>query len=97
MKHKAARPRNPIILVGMKCDLRDPEFQDTVDWDKMHTFNDGVELASKIGAVEYMECSAKTGGGVKRLLDRAVEVGYKYYRSEHLKKKSCRKSKCHLL
>ena len=44
-------PGVPIILVGTKCDLRDPEFQRTVrEWERMHTFDEGVELARRIGA-----------------------------------------------
>ena len=85
-------PGVPIILVGTKCDLRDPEFQRTVrEWERMHTFNEGVELARRIGAVDYMECSAKTGEGVKELFDKAVEVGYQHWKSLKCKKNSiCR-------
>ena len=85
-------PGVPIILVGTKCDLRDPEFQRTVrEWERMHTFDEGVELARRIGAVDYMECSAKTGEGVKELFDKAVEVGYQHWKSLKCKKNSiCR-------
>ena len=83
-------PGVPIILVGMKCDLRDPECQGTVrEWKRMHTFDEGVELARRIGAVDYMECSAKTGEGVKELFDEAVEVGYQHWLSPPSKEKPC--------
>ena len=54
--------------------------------DKLTAFNEGVDLARKIGAVEHMECSAKTGKGVKELFERALKVGYKHWRGQQQKK-----------
>lgn len=76
-------PKVPIILVGTKYDFRDLSL--TVR-DKLTAFDEGVDLARKIGAVEYMECSAKTGKGVKELFERAVKVGYKHWRGQQQKK-----------
>jgi len=59
----------PIILVGTKKELRgsDPKA-------KVVTTQQGNKLASQIKAVCYMECSAKTGDGLKELFDKAIDV-----------------------
>lgn len=38
----------------------------------------GVKKAKTIGAVEYIECSAKTQHNIKQVFDRAIHVGIKY-------------------
>ena len=70
-------PDVPQILVGTKLDLRD----DPVIRDKLASQNGepvntemGVELAKKIKAIKYMECSAKTSQGLKAVFDEAVKA-----------------------
>lgn len=70
-------PDVPQILVGTKLDLRD----DPVIREKLASQNGepvntemGVELAKKIKAIKYMECSAKTSQGLKAVFDEAVKA-----------------------
>jgi small GTP-binding protein len=65
------------ILVGTKLDLRD----DPVIREKLASQNSepinfemGNELAKKIKAIKYMECSAKTSQGLKAVFDEAVKA-----------------------
>ncbi|GAB5366181.1 hypothetical protein AAMO2058_001122800 [Amorphochlora amoebiformis] len=54
----------PLILVGNKLDLKR---------ERKVSYNQAVESASKMGAVAYVEASAKSGQGVKAVFDRVVK------------------------
>jgi len=69
-------PEVPQILVGTKTDLR----KDQVTLENLKeqghtpiTPEMGNELAKKIKAVKYLECSAKTGENLKLVFDEAVK------------------------
>jgi len=73
-------PTTPRLLVGTKADLRD-------DSDTLASMNDkktrpiqmheGEALAKEIGAVKYMECSARTQRGLKAVFDEAIRIALK--------------------
>jgi len=67
----------PIILVGTKMDLRDDEMflkQLTDKGLSPKKYEDGEEMAKKINAKKYLECSAKTQKGVKTVFDEAIRA-----------------------
>eukprot|EP01095_Lingulamoeba_sp_RSL-Kostka_P008999 TRINITY_DN306_c1_g2_i8.p2 TRINITY_DN306_c1_g2~~TRINITY_DN306_c1_g2_i8.p2 ORF type:complete len:193 (-),score=73.54 TRINITY_DN306_c1_g2_i8:782-1360(-) len=70
-------PDVPQILVGTKLDLRN----DSETIEKLKSQNQeaitgekGQELAKKIKAIKYLECSAKTGENLKTVFDEAVKA-----------------------
>ncbi|XP_048034608.1 ras-related C3 botulinum toxin substrate 1-like isoform X1 [Megalobrama amblycephala] len=70
-------PCTPIILVGTKLDLRGNE--DTIERLKKEnetpiTYHQGLEMATDIGAVKYLECSALTQQGIKTVFDEAIRA-----------------------
>jgi len=70
-------PGLPIILVGCKADLRvDPKTIDDLEQtsQKPVTAEQGQEASKAIGAVKYLECSAKTGLGVREVFEQATRA-----------------------
>lgn len=65
-------PGVPIILVGNKMDLRD-ELED-LHPSQVITYTQGLAMAKKIEAIKYIECSAKTGKGLKDVFHTAAEL-----------------------
>ncbi|KAL7718204.1 Rho-related protein racC [Entamoeba marina] len=61
-------PKVPIILVGTKLDTRnDPAVVKRLG-------EQGMTLKSRIKALKYIECSAKTGENLKTVFDEAVKT-----------------------
>jgi len=73
-------PTTPIILVGTKVDLRDSKQQDpNAESTEYVTKEEGEQLAQEIGAVKYMEVSAKTAcesgsGGLQQIFLECVKT-----------------------
>ena len=71
-------PNTPYILVGMKSDLRD-EFDQHADeykakgWDPIAS-SKGEEMKKKIGAHNYVECSALKQFHLKEVFESAIKV-----------------------
>lgn len=80
----------PIILVGCKKDLRDDpktiqELQRTSQ--RPVSPQDGDAVAQKIGALKYLECSAKTQEGVREVFEHATRAALMVNNPTHRKKK----------
>jgi len=70
-------PEVPQILVGTKLDARsDQALLEKLksQGQKPVTTEQGQELARKVKAVKYMECSAKTSEGLKSVFDEAIKA-----------------------
>ena len=63
-------PNVPIILIGTKMDLRDSTHAEHDLIPKAEC----LELANRIAAVEYHECSSFTGVGVDFIMERAADL-----------------------
>jgi small GTP-binding protein len=61
-----ASPEAQLLLIGTKTNLRQEAGANAVSKEE------GRALAGKIGAFDYVECSAMLGQGVKELFDKAV-------------------------
>lgn len=66
-------PNAPIILIGLKKDLRllgptDPQFKNLV------SYEDAQQVARQIGAKKFLECSALTGEGVDDVFELATRT-----------------------
>ena len=68
-------PKTPFLLVGTQIDLRD----DAATIEKLAknkqkplTLENGEQLAKKLRAVKYVECSALTRKGVKNVFNEAI-------------------------
>ncbi|KAL7006068.1 RHO4 protein [Cystobasidiomycetes sp. EMM_F5] len=89
-------PGVPIVLVGTKTDLRqDQRTRDLLraqGRDSAVTAQEATLVAQKIGA-RYVECSAKTGQGVKQVFDIALKEAMK----SQLIKKIRKKTNCKIL
>ena len=84
-------PLQPIILVGLKVDLRD----DPANIEKLQNQNEepishqqGVSLAKKIGAVKFFECSSLTRTGMNEIFNGVLHV-FIYPNAQKRKRRRC--------
>lgn len=83
----------PIILVGCKCDLRnDPATIEKLRQSGQQPVSSaqGQAVADKINAKKYLECSARTGQGVKEVFEVATRASLTKDSKPQGKKKPCR-------
>ena len=69
------RPKTPIVLVGTHLELREDE--ETLEMlERQHqtpiSYRQGLQLQKKMGAVKYVECSARTLKNVRKVFNEAV-------------------------
>lgn len=70
-------PEVPIILVGLKKDLRDdPMAQEEMRKKSQHfvSSKDGSDAGHEVGARKYLECSSLTGEGVDDVFEAATRA-----------------------
>ncbi|KAI8146804.1 protein RHO3 [Fennellomyces sp. T-0311] len=67
-------PDAKILLVALKCDLRDNEELLARKNINPVLYEEGLEVARSINAVRYLECSAKHNRGVRECFDQAARV-----------------------
>lgn len=80
-------PTTPIILVGNKIDLRDnpSAIEHLRKGETPITREKGLEMAERIKALQYIECSAKTSENLRRVFTAAAEVALSKKRKGFLK------------
>lgn len=79
-------PNVPIILVGNKKDLRnDPNTIRELQKMKQEPVknDEGRAMADKIGAMAYLECSAKTKEGVRAVFETATRSALLVKKKKH--------------
>jgi len=68
-------PGAKCILVGTKIDLReDKATVESMKGEKLPTYEMGKKLAQEIGAECYLECSALTQNGLKKVFEEAIRT-----------------------
>lgn len=78
-------PGTKLVLVALKCDLREqgeedenaaPDAAAAAPHEKkpMITYDQGLEVARRIGALRYLECSAMKNRGVNEAFTEAARV-----------------------
>jgi len=70
-------PKVPVMLVGCKKDLRrDPQTIENLRKQNQRPIapEQGQAVAQKIGARQYLECSARTGEGVREVFQHATRA-----------------------
>ncbi|KAM0703651.1 hypothetical protein Q7P35_009590 [Cladosporium inversicolor] len=83
-------PGVPIILVGLKKDLRDdPVAQEEMRKrsEKFLTAEEGEDVRKRIGAKKYLECSSLTGEGVDDVFEAATRQSL--LSGDHKKQSGC--------
>jgi len=70
-------PNVPIVLVGNKKDLRNDDYtiRDLArNKQQPVSYSEGEQMASRIGAKAYLECSALTKDGVRQVFEKATQA-----------------------
>lgn len=69
-----------LVLVALKCDLREQDNDEPAadgqprEKKDMITYNQGLEVARRINALRYLECSAMKNRGVNEAFTEAARV-----------------------
>ncbi|KAI8371111.1 small GTPase superfamily [Blakeslea trispora] len=65
-------PFAKVILVALKCDLRYDEV--VLKKVKPIMYEEGLEVAKRIHAIRYLECSAKHNRGIRECFEEAAKI-----------------------
>lgn len=80
-------PSVPIILVGNKKDLRNDDYTrrelGKMKQEPVKT-EEGRDMATRIGAFDFIECSAKTKDGVREVFETATRAALKVKKTKGL-------------
>ncbi|XP_071081960.1 transforming protein RhoA-like [Haliotis cracherodii] len=90
-------PSVPVILVGNKKDIRnDDHIKAELARNKQFPVKpeEGRDMAERIGAEKYLECSAKMMEGVREVFETAARIALN---TKMTKKKSKKQHKCEIL
>mmetsp|Transcript_60961 Transcript_60961/g.84794 ORF Transcript_60961/g.84794 Transcript_60961/m.84794 type:complete len:199 (-) Transcript_60961:347-943(-) len=91
-------PEAKTMLVGTKIDLReDKETLENLKGEKLPTADMGQQLAGQIGAKMYLECSALTQEGLKKVFEEAIRAVIGISDEKEAPAASQKKKKCLLL
>lgn len=91
-------PEAKTMLVGTKIDLReDKETLENLKGEKLPTADMGQQLAGQIGAKMYLECSALTQEGLKKVFEEAIRAVIGISDEKETPAASQKKKKCLLL
>ncbi|KAI9488056.1 small GTPase superfamily [Zychaea mexicana] len=84
-------PEAKILLVALKCDLRDNEELLRRKNISPVLYEEGLEVARSINAVRYLECSAKHNRGIRECFEQAarVSLNVKFKTSADAKRNTC--------
>ncbi len=66
-----------IVLVALKCDLRNNEDPDDPGNRRLVSYDAGINMGRKINALKYLECSAKKNRGVNEAFTEAARCALK--------------------
>ncbi|KAJ3201870.1 GTP-binding protein Rho1 [Entophlyctis luteolus] len=75
----------PIVLVACKADIRnDPQIIQALAMENERpvTYEEGKRMAQQIGAVGFVECSSRTGQGVREVFEQAARATMKKDRGD---------------
>jgi len=83
-----------VVLCALKCDLREEQEKDDDDDDStpqkhIITYNEGLEVARRIGALRYLECSAMRNRGVTEAFTEAARVALQAKPAKGKEDRSC--------
>jgi len=85
-------PNASIVLVALKCDLREEQAdadEENEPKRPMIDYKQGLEVAKKIKALRYLECSAMKNRGVKEAFTEAARVALNIKNPSDREKKCC--------
>lgn len=63
-----------LVLVALKCDLRSQQDDEDMRQSDLIPYEEGVAVAKQVGALRYLECSAKDDRGVREAFTEAARV-----------------------